>query len=121
MNVSIEGYKFLEVSNVYLSASDVTMFDNLSTFNLYVSGNSSQKLSYPEFVGVEVGDFLVAGERMLNFTFPQTPKTVGYVDVLVANEAGYGKLTESRLPFVSSWYGATEYQFPWVNGIEIFR
>jgi hypothetical protein len=120
LNIRITGKLFLNTRNIYLSASNQTMFNNISTYNPFLTGSLTQKNSYPSFQGIQVNEFTIFNDKKIEFVFPELPKTTGFVDVIIENEAGYGKLTtDTRLPFISSFNGAIDIQFPWSNGIQI--
>lgn len=120
LDVSLYGKSFLNIRNLYLSASDESMFDGITFFNPFSSYPSHISNDYPGFRGIVVPSFTVDSEKVIEFNFPQVPKTSGFLDVIVENEAGYGKLTiDSRTPFISSYDGAIDIQSPWVNGIII--
>jgi hypothetical protein len=120
INIIIEGKSFLNPRSLYLSGSNISMFDQVSSYNPFISGSDTQKNTYPSFTGIIVPEFSVIDEKFLVFNFPQQPKTKGYVDVIMENEAGYGKLTtDSLLPYVSSFEGSQNIQVPWISGIEI--
>lgn len=91
--VDIFGKSFLNVRNVYLSGSDVGMFTGITTFNPF-SGIPHLSGYYPQFNGLIVPEFMVSNDNHISFSLPQIPKTVGYFDVIVENEAGYGKIVE---------------------------
>ena len=119
LQVSIVGRKFLELQSLYLSGSNVEMFDGITSFNPF-SASLRMSNMYPAFSAIIIPEFTVESDKIVTFTFPQTPKTEGYVEIIAENEAGYGKLTtDSRYPFLSSYQGAEDIQNPWVNGILI--
>ena len=119
LEVSVAGKKFLDLRNLYLSGSDVSMFDGLTQFNPF-SASSRMSNMYPAFSAILIPEFTVESDKIITFVFPQTPKTSGLVDIIAENDAGYGKLTiDSRSPFLSSYQGAIDIQNPWVNGIII--
>jgi len=120
IDVFIKGKSFLRPRKLYLSASDEMMFDDIRCFNPFISGTCTQKKSYPPFRGIIVPTFTVIDEKILTFRFPEQPKTIGFVDVIMENEAGYGKLTKDTiLPYFSSFNESENIQFPWISGIEI--
>ena len=97
------------------------MFDNLTHFNPF-SANSRMSIIYPAFSAILIPEFTVESDKIITFTFPQRPKTEGFIDIIAENEAGYGKLTtDSRYPFVSSFVGAEDIQNPWVDGMIILN
>lgn len=114
----IKGKPFFDLRSVYLSASNPLMFDNITFYNPF---SAVKKLSAENvgFYGLKLSIFSY-NEYCISFKFPQIPKTNGYVDVIVENEAGYGKLTVgSRLPFERIFEGAVDIQKPCVSGIKI--
>lgn len=120
IDVFIKGKSFLRPRKLYLSASNEMMFDCIRCFNPFISGTNTQKNAYPPFRGILVPSFNVINDKFLIFNFPQQPKTIGYVDVIMENEAGYGKLTKDTvLPYIDTFDGSENIQFPWINGIEI--
>lgn len=85
--------KFLsKITNVYLSASNTNMFNNISTYDLFSSLSSEISDLNPPFNAIEVLNFSYT-EKLLSFTFPQIPNDIGVIDVIALNEAGYGKLS----------------------------
>ena len=119
LEVSLVGRKFLNLRNLYLSGSNIGMFDNLTYFSPF-SGISSMSNIYPPFSAILIPEFIVESDKNITFTFPQKPKTEGFIEIIAENEAGYGKLTtDSRYPFISSYQGAIDIQNPWVDGIII--
>jgi hypothetical protein len=120
IDITIEGKSFLRPRNLYLSASNISMFSYISSYNPFISGSNIQKTSYPSFSGIIISEFTIINENILIFNFPEQPKTTGYVDVIMENEAGYGKLTtDSLLPYISSFKGFKNIQLPSISGIEI--
>ena len=119
-DILIKGNLFLELRNVYLSASTPLMFDNIT---LYAPFSSIKNLSakYIPFYGIKINCFDYT-ENFLTFKLDQLPKTSGYMDVVIENEAGYEKLsTGSIVPFVSSYPGAVNFQRPCINGIQVIK
>ena len=119
-DVLIKGNLFLEIRNVYLSGSNPLMFDNIS---LYAPFSSIKNLSanYIPFYGIKIDCFDYT-ETFLTFKLNQLPKTNGYMDVIIENEAGYEKLsTGSLVPFISSYPNAINYQRPCTNGIRVIQ
>lgn len=117
ISVAIKGKSILSPTNLFLSGSSPLMFSQLTRIDPFCN-DERMRSSYPSFSGVVVPNFLVLEDKYLIFTFPETPKVSGFVDVIVQNEAGYGSLViDSRLPFVSAYEGAEDIQFPWVNGL----
>lgn len=119
INVNVFGKSFFDVTNVYVSASNFAMFDNITYFNPF-SAIGSLSAKYPAFYGIVIPTFTLFNENFLTFELPELPNTTGFLDIIVENEAGYGKLTvDSKLPFISSWSGATNLQFPYISGFQV--
>ncbi len=114
----IKGKPFYDIRSVYLSASNPQMFDGITFYNPF---SAVKKLSADNlgFNGIKLPLFSY-NENCISFEFPQIPKGSGFVDVIVENEAGYGKLTVgSRLPFEKTFEGAIDIQKPCVSGIKV--
>ena len=94
----IKGGTFFNLLNVYLSADSDLMFDGVTFYNPFsgIKNLSAQNLGFSAFLLPEFS----YNENYVFFSLTQFPKTSGYFDVIVENEAGYGKLTTS--PYVSS-------------------
>lgn len=93
-----KGGTFFQLKNVYLSANDENMFDGVTFFDPF-SGIKNLSAENVPFKAVLLPEFSY-NENYIFFTLTQIPKTGGFFDVIVENEAGYGKLTMS--PLVSS-------------------
>lgn len=124
------GKSFLAVRNLYLSASDIKVFNNLTvTFYNPFSGIPSLKDSNPGFVATVVPNFLLINNSRIVFNIPdkvftnvinQPPPYGVYIDVIVENEAGYALLSRDSYNYsISSWSGFVNYQKPCINGIFI--
>jgi len=119
INVEVFGKSFFDIKNIYLSASNNQIFSSLSYYNPF-SAIPSFSSKYSGFLGVLVPTFTIFNENYLSFNLPEMPLTSGFLDVIIENEAGYGKVTtDTILPFVSSYSEATNIQFPYVSGFEI--
>lgn len=119
IKVDVFGKSFYDIKNVYVSSSNVQMFDNFSFYNPF-SAVDSMSSRYLPFNGLVVPTFTLINENYLSFFLPETLKTEGFIDIIVENEAGYGKVTaDSYLPFLSSWSNATNIQFPYISGMNI--
>jgi hypothetical protein len=95
VNFTIKGGTFFQLRNVYLSASNILMFDNVTYYNPF-SAIKNLSAENPAFYATILPEFTFS-ENYLYITLPQLPKTEGFFDVIVENEAGYGKLTNSPL------------------------
>jgi len=91
----IYGKYLIQPLNVYLSASNPLMFNNITTFSPFIS---STKLSsvYTPFKAVST-TFNAIDDQHIEISFPEIPAHPGFVDIIVENEAGYGKLNSYKL------------------------
>jgi hypothetical protein len=109
---------FLNISNLYLSASNNTIFDNITFFNPFSSVEKLSGKNIP-FSGIEVKNFSFT-ENYLIFNFPYAPKNSGFVDVLVMNEAGYSKMSiETIVKPITACDNTLSFQKPCISGIQI--
>jgi hypothetical protein len=117
-DIVVKGNRFLNIRNVYLSGSNSLMFNNVSCFDIFGNIKNLSANNLP-FSGINVGCFTY-NENFLYFKVPQLPKTTGFFDIIVENEAGYGKLSEgSKVPYVSSYFGDKDIQLPCISGIQV--
>ena len=118
LDITIKGNLFLQLKNVYLSASNSNMFDGITLFNPFSAILNLSASNLP-FSAIQIPSFTYQ-DHYISITLPQTPKTEGYIDIIVENEAGYGRLTEgSIIPFLSAYNGAVNIQKPCISGINI--
>lgn len=124
-DIEIYGKQFQFTQEVYLSANNIDVFSiTPSSFNLFANVSSLSAL-YPEFVGFPV-EFVINSDNYLTVPFPSAQNT-GLVDIIIVNEAGYGKLTTDVYRVSSNPYpishpdysSYTEWQYPYINGISI--
>jgi len=101
----IKGGTFFNLSNVYLSSNDENMFSGVTFYNPF-SAVKNLSAQYIGFSAVLLPEFSY-NENYVFFTLPEMPKASGFFDVIVENEAGYGKLTTS--PYVSSGIQVIKY------------
>lgn len=98
-NIVLRGGTFFTPQYVYLSASDSTMFNNLSVYTL--SSHISGHLYTSTISAVLIPEFSYT-EHYLDINLPNIPNAVGFFDIIVQNEAGYGSLLTSLNPEISS-------------------
>lgn len=116
-NILIKGKNFYEIRSVYLKPDSPAMFTGTSLWNPF---SAVRRLSAfnPPFFGIKI-PFYIYKENHLAFTLPELPRTDGFFDVVIENEAGYGLLSrDSRVPFTSAFPGAIDIQLPCVSGIQ---
>jgi hypothetical protein len=117
-NILVKGNSFIDIRGVYLISNSPTMFEGTTIWNPF-SGVKNLSADNPPFQGIKV-PFYIYKEKYLAFTMPQNPNGDGFFDIIIENEAGYGKLSrDSRVPFVSSFVGAVDIQLPCVSGIQV--
>lgn len=106
IQIDVFGKSFFDVRNVYVSASNQQMFSNITHFSPF-SAIPNMFNKYPAFNAVVIPEFNLFNENYLNFNLPEYPKTEGFIDIIVENEAGYGILSvDKKLPSVSAYKDA---------------
>jgi hypothetical protein len=115
------GRSFYNITNVYLSSNNPSLF---SLDKEYINPfYNSEKLSSTNigFSGVDVTEYVdFSSEKYAVLNLPEIFQDSGFFDIIFQNEAGFGILSQdSRVPFTSSWVGATDIQRPCVSGIYI--
>ena len=118
------GKSFFKIQGVFLSGN---VFNNQTFFNPF-SASSRLSADYPGFYGVQLSatQYISNNKNELTFTMPSATYE-GFADVILANEAGWGKLTSFVIkntinPYVSgtSDYDNYEpYQKPWKDGVVV--
>jgi hypothetical protein len=107
-SIIITGKSFLNLRNVYLSASNTTIFTN-SNYQYFDPFSSVSKLSLTNkgFSGIVIENFTVISEKYVIFDLPdEIFYSIGYkkpfnckLDVIIENEAGYGLLTRDSIKY----------------------
>ena len=71
------------------------MFDGVNFYNAFsgIKNLSSENLG---FYGVKLSSFYFT-ENEVFFTLPHIPRAIGNFDIIIENEAGYGKMVNSNL------------------------
>jgi len=111
--IIISGKNFFSISNIFLSASNPTMINGSTYFNLFSSEPRLSAIN-PPFYGVEIYPFTQI-DNTIYFNLPTINKK-GNLDVIVLNEAGYGLLSrDSHKQNLSSF----NLQLPCISGIKI--
>jgi hypothetical protein len=121
---SVFGKSFFKIQGVFLSGN---VFDDQTFFNPF---SASPRLSaeYPAFSAIQLSatNYISNNNNQLVFTMPSASYE-GFADVILLNEAGWGKLTHFAIkntinPYVSGTidYDTYEpYQRPWKDGIVV--
>lgn len=123
---NVWGKGFKVINNVYLSGAS---FDQSTTYNPF-STMPELSADYPSFEAVKIDPTMWSYNRdnFLTFVSPSA-SSIGKVDLILEGPAGYGKLTETvRVntfnpydPSSPEYSTFVPYQFPFLNGIEIFK
>jgi hypothetical protein len=119
LTISLAGKYFFSTRNIYLSGKYPNVFQSTAYYNPF-SAISNLSATNPGFYAILVPSFTTFADTNLIFDIPEYPRYNTFVDVIVENEAGYGKLsTGSIRNYVSSWSGFTNVSLPSVSGIQI--
>lgn len=127
--INLIGRSFWNIENVYLSASDISIFQNQGSF---FNPFSTSNILYPSnkgFYGIVIPYFNIINENNIVFDIPNyifnyignlpTRYSV-FLDIIVENEAGYSLLSRDSIAYpVSSWTGFKYNQLPCISGIKI--
>ena len=113
---NVYGKSFFRVTNVYLSGLPYTS----QTFYNPFSAVPKLSAQYPGFLGVKLlsSSYQSNNDNTITFTMPSATRA-GYVDIIVQNPAGYGKLTQYVVKYL---YDNTQTQLqlrPWSSGIKV--
>jgi len=113
---NVYGKSFFRVTNVYLSGYP---YQNQSFYNPF-SSVPKLSASYPGFFGVKLlsSQYTSNNENTVTFTMPSATRA-GYVDIIVENPAGYGKLTQYVVKYLYSGEQTQLQLRPWSSGIEV--
>lgn len=113
---NVYGKSFFRVTNVYLSGYP---YENQTFYNPF---SAVPKLSaqYPGFFAVKLSSssYQSNNDNTITLTIPPATRG-GYVDVIVENPAGYGKLTQYAVKYL---YNNIQTQLdlrPWSSGIKV--
>jgi len=113
---NVYGKSFFRVTNVYLSGYP---YQNQTFYNPF-SSVPKLSASYPGFFGVKLlsSQYTSNNENTVTFTMPSATRA-GYVDIIVENPAGYGKLTQYVVKYLYSGEQTQLQLRPWSSGIEV--
>lgn len=113
--ILIKGDMMDYVSAVYVSASP-QIYPNI-TYQNPLSWNSAVSAGYGPFSGIHLSasEWSIIDKNNLSITLPSAINT-GYIDIILLNEAGYGKLIKDT----SSISPSASYRFPYENGIFVY-
>jgi hypothetical protein len=121
LHFEIYGKYLLSIRNVYLIPSMSNMLTGCVLHNPFSAVPNLSAL-YPAFSGLKLSEFNVLTDETLEFDIPHYPLTDGNIDILVENEAGYGRLTRDSLRAnIKSWSGWLLEHPPYYKGIQVYR
>lgn len=112
----VYGISFRNLQAVYLSGTPLT---NTTFYNPF---SSIPKLSaaYPGFTGIKLlsSQFTTNFENTITIII-QPPTQIGYIDVIVQNPAGYGKLTQYVVKELYNNEQTQQQLRPWSSGVRV--
>lgn len=113
---NVYGKSFMRLEAVYLSGHP---YENQTFYNPF-SSVPKLSASYPGFFGVKLSStqYSTNFDNTITLTMPSATRP-GYVDVIVQNSAGYGKLTQY---VVKDLYNNIQTQLdlrPWALGVKV--
>ena len=113
---NVYGKSFMQLQAVYLSGK------TLSGTTLYNPFSAIPKLSavYPSFTAYKLlsSNYSTNFDNTLTINVPP-PVSAGYIDVIVQNPAGYGKLTQYAVKYLYSGVQTQLELRPWSSGISV--
>ena len=108
-DITIMGRSFIDVIAIFLSGSP---YNSISTIYNPFSSIASLSSNFPAFTAFKVtlSSVNINSDHILTITIP-APSAIGYFDIIIQNNAGYGKLSDFSKKFGN--YQPTYYQ----NGV----
>ena len=127
--LDIIGKSFWNIQNVYLSASDIRIFQGNGSFFNPFSTTTNLYPSNRGFYAIVIPTFTLANENNIFFSIPDYVffyiNNLGYqysvfLDVIIENEAGYALLSRDSVQYpIKSWSGFKFTQNPCISGVYI--
>lgn len=113
---NVYGKSFMRLEAVYLSGHP---YENQTFYNPF-SAVPKLSATYPGFFGVKLSStqYTTNFDNTITFTMPSATRA-GYVDVIVQNPAGYGKLTQYVIKTLYSNELTQLQHRPWSLGIKV--
>jgi hypothetical protein len=121
---NVYGKSFFNITGIYLSGYP---YPNMTLYSPF-SASPRLSASNPAFFGVKLlsSQFTTNNDNTITLTMPSAVRP-GYVDVIVQNDAGYGKITQYAIyntinPYTSGtseYSNFTPYQVLWKDGIVV--
>lgn len=95
-SVVVEGYNFLNTTDVVLSASDNTIFSALTTVDKF-STKSSISATFTSFTGYKITSFAKPNNHTITFDMPAitAPTSGATINIILLNPIGH------NIPFIS--------------------
>ena len=93
--ISIMGYNFDWLTNVFLSSSEVT-FPSLTAVNRFTNLRRVSAICLP-FSGYEISSYTTIGRNNITITATAdmwNPNLTGFMDIIFLGPAGYSKLSD---------------------------
>jgi hypothetical protein len=113
---NVYGKSFMQLQAVYLSG---VPYDSQTFFNPF---SAVRRLSaeYPGFFGVKLlsSQYTTNFDNTITFTMPSAVRG-GFVDIIVQNPAGYGKLTQYCVKELYTGQQTVNEIRPWSTGIRV--
>lgn len=113
---NVYGKSFMRLEAVYLSGFP---YEGQTFYNPF---SAVPKLSaqYPGFFGVKLlsSSYQSNNNNTITFTMPSATRA-GYVDIIVQNPAGYGKLTQYVVKYLYSGEQTQLELRPWSSGVKV--
>jgi hypothetical protein len=113
---NVYGKSFMRLEAVYLSG---VPYENQTFYNPF-SGTPKLSAHYPGFFGIKLSSvrYTTNFDNTITFTMPSATRG-GYVDIIVQNPAGYGKLTQYVIKEPYSSTLPLSALRPWTLGIKV--
>lgn len=110
------GKSFYDVQAVYLSGYPYT---NTTLYNPF-SSVPSLSAKYPAFTGIKLlsSQWTSNNDNTVTFMMPSASRA-GYVDVIIQNQAGYGKLTQYVIKELYTGSQPLSVLRPWYQGVRV--
>lgn len=113
---NVYGKSFFSIRNVYLSGYP---YENTTFYNPF-SGVPRLSATYPGFNAVKLlsSSYQTNNDNTVTFTMPSATRG-GYVDIIIENQAGYGKLTQYVIKELYDNTLTQQQLRPWSLGIKV--
>ena len=94
-NIYVEGYNMYYMSNLYLSGSDLQMFETPAQQFSYFADNFDNRITSenPPFTGIPVSSWTVINDNNIYFEI-SNPIQPGTLDIILQGPAGYSRASQ---------------------------